>query len=86
MRWGSSPHEGYEARPLRDGRMVGEWSAETDRESTGVLAVLCSCGWRGDRLYREVAPAGIEATSRNALLELRGALGAARLTNYRHRR
>jgi hypothetical protein len=53
MGWGDPPHEGYEARLLRDGRMVGTWSAETDRESTGLLAVLCSCGWRGDGLYRD---------------------------------
>ena len=53
MGWGSPPHEGYEARLLRDGRMVSEWSAETNRESTGYLAVLCSCGWRGDGLYRD---------------------------------
>ena len=53
MGWGSAPHEGHEARLLRDGQMVGVWGAETDRESTGVLAVLCSCGWRGDGLYRD---------------------------------
>ena len=53
MGWGSPPHEGYEARLLRDGRMVGVWSAETNRESTGYLAVLCSCGWRGDGLYHD---------------------------------
>jgi hypothetical protein len=40
MGWGDAPHEGYQARLQRDGRMVGEWSAETDRESTGYLAVL----------------------------------------------
>jgi hypothetical protein len=53
MGWGSAPHEGCEARMLRPGRMVSEWSAETNRESTGTLAVLCSCGWRGDGLYRD---------------------------------
>jgi hypothetical protein len=53
MGWGDPPHEGYEARLLRDGRMVSEWSAETNREATGTLAVLCSCGWRGDGLYRD---------------------------------
>jgi hypothetical protein len=58
MGWGDPPHEGHEARLLRDGRMVGEWSAETNRESTGLAVVLCSCGWRGDEVYRD---AGLNA-------------------------
>jgi hypothetical protein len=53
MGWGSPPHEGYEARILRDGQLVSVWSPETNRESTGYLAVLCSCGWRGDGVYRD---------------------------------
>lgn len=52
MGWGNPPHEGYEARLLRDGRLVGEWSAETNRESTGYVQVVCSCGWQGGR-YRD---------------------------------
>jgi hypothetical protein len=52
MGWGDPPHEGYQARLLRDGRMVGEWSAETDRESTGHVVVVCTCGWQGGR-YRD---------------------------------
>ena len=49
MGWGDEPHEGYTARLLRDGQLVGVWSAETDRESTGYTVVCCSCGWRGGR-------------------------------------
>ena len=52
MGWGSPPHEGYEARLLRDGRLTSEWSAETSRESTGYVVVICSCGWQGGR-YRD---------------------------------
>jgi hypothetical protein len=52
MGWGNPPHEGYEARVLRDGRLISEWSAETNRESTGHVLVCCSCGWRGGR-YRD---------------------------------
>ncbi len=49
MGWGNPPNEGYTARLLRDGRLVGEWSAETKRQSTGHMVVCCSCGWRGSR-------------------------------------
>ena len=52
MSWGSPPHEGYEARLLRDGRLVGAWSVETNRESTGYVWLVCTCGWRGSR-YRD---------------------------------
>ena len=52
MGWGDPPHEGYEARLLRDGRLLSEWSAETSRESTGHVVVCCSCGWQGGR-YRD---------------------------------
>ncbi len=49
MGWGNPPHEGYTARLLRDGRLTGEWSSETNRQSTGHMVVSCSCGWRGSR-------------------------------------
>src|SRR6266536_3548070 len=39
MGWGDPPHEGYEARVLRDGRLTSEWRRETNRESTGYLVV-----------------------------------------------
>jgi len=52
MGWGDPPHEGYEARLLRDGRLVGVSSAETNRESTGYVRVVCTCGWQGGR-YRD---------------------------------
>jgi hypothetical protein len=50
--WGSPPHEGFEARLLRDGRLLSEWSAETNQQSTGHVLIRCSCGWQGGR-YRD---------------------------------
>jgi hypothetical protein len=60
MGWGDPPHEGYGARVLRDGRLTGEWSAETNRESTGYVIASCGCGWRGGRYKDE----GLDAQGR----------------------
>lgn len=60
MGWGDPPHEGYVARVLRDGRLTGVWSAETNRESTGWGGLVCTCGWRGGR-YRAF---GVDAEGR----------------------